>query len=95
MAHNHDAASAAFEQSPGHFVLVVWRVGMVLARSCALSAVSHLLTTGMRRKEQTARQQRLQGRQRKFAFAQGTTTIEQKVRTITADALKSLLQLVE
>jgi Transposase DDE domain len=30
---------------------------MVLARSCALSAVSHLLATGMRRKEQTVRQQ--------------------------------------
>ncbi len=30
---------------------------MVLARSCALSAVSHLLATGMRRKDQTVRQQ--------------------------------------
>lgn len=30
---------------------------MVLARSCALSAVSHLLATGMRRNEQTVRQQ--------------------------------------
>jgi uncharacterized membrane protein len=30
---------------------------MVLARSCALSAVSHLLASGMRRKEQTVRQQ--------------------------------------
>ena len=30
---------------------------MVLARSCALSAVRHLLTTGMRRHAQTVRQQ--------------------------------------
>jgi hypothetical protein len=30
---------------------------MVLARSCALSAVSHLLAVGMRRQEQTVRQQ--------------------------------------
>jgi hypothetical protein len=38
-------------------VLALWSFGMVLARSCALSAVSHLLATGMRRKEQTVRQQ--------------------------------------
>ena len=38
-------------------VLALWSLGMVLARSCALSAVSHLLATGMRRKEQTVRQQ--------------------------------------
>ena len=38
-------------------VLALWSFGMVLAHSCALSAVSHLLVTGMRRHEQTVRQQ--------------------------------------
>jgi hypothetical protein len=38
-------------------VLALWSLGMVLARSCALSAVSHLLAQGMKRKEQTVRQQ--------------------------------------
>ena len=42
---------------PQATVLALWSFGMVLARSCALSAVSHLLATGMRRKEQTVRQQ--------------------------------------
>src|SRR5439155_23875132 len=42
---------------PQATVLALWSLGMVLARSCALSAVSHLLATGMRRKEQTVRQQ--------------------------------------
>jgi hypothetical protein len=37
-------------------VLALWSFGMVLARSCALSAVSHLLATGRRRKEPTVRQ---------------------------------------
>jgi hypothetical protein len=43
---------------PQATVLAMGSLGMVLARSCALSAVSHLLATGMRRKEQTVRQQR-------------------------------------
>ena len=38
-------------------VLTLWSLGMVLARSCALSAVTHLLAKGMRRKQQTVRQQ--------------------------------------
>jgi hypothetical protein len=38
-------------------VLALWSFGMVLARSCALTAVSHFLATGMRRQEQTVRQQ--------------------------------------
>src|SRR5262252_3214246 len=42
---------------PQATVLALWSLGMVLARSCALSAVSHLLATGMHRKEQTVRQQ--------------------------------------
>jgi len=42
---------------PQATVLALWSLGMVLAHSCALSAVSHLLATGMRRKEQTVRQQ--------------------------------------
>jgi hypothetical protein len=42
---------------PQATVLALWSLGMVLARSCALSAVSHLLATGMQRKEQTVRQQ--------------------------------------
>jgi hypothetical protein len=42
---------------PQATVLALWSFGMVLARSCALSAVSHLLATGMRRHEQTVRQQ--------------------------------------
>src|SRR5438105_14293332 len=42
---------------PQATVLALWSVGMVLARSCALSAVSSLLATGMQRKEQMVRQQ--------------------------------------
>ena len=38
-------------------VLALWSFGMVLAHSCALSAVSHFLARGMKRKEQTVRQQ--------------------------------------
>jgi hypothetical protein len=45
-------------RKPQATVLALWSFGMVLARSGALSAVSHLWATGMRRKEQTVRQQR-------------------------------------
>ena len=43
---------------PQATVLALWSFGMVLARSCALTAVRHLLAKGLRRKEQTVRQQR-------------------------------------
>src|SRR5262245_50805158 len=43
---------------PQATVLALWSFGMVLARSCALTAVSHLLAKGMQREEQTVRQQR-------------------------------------
>jgi len=43
---------------PQATVLAMWSFGMVLARSCALTAVSLLLAAGMQRKEQTVRQQR-------------------------------------
>lgn len=42
---------------PQATVLAMWSFGMVLTRSCALTAVSHLLAAGMLRKEQTVRQQ--------------------------------------
>jgi hypothetical protein len=42
---------------PQATVLALWSFGMVLARSCALTAVSHLLAKGMKRQEQTVRQQ--------------------------------------
>ena len=42
---------------PQATVLALWSFGMVLARSCALSAVSSLLAAGMHRQEQTVRQQ--------------------------------------
>src|SRR5262249_2441324 len=42
---------------PQATVLALWSFGMVLARSCALTAVSHLLAKGMQRQEQTVRQQ--------------------------------------
>ena len=42
---------------PQATVLALWSFGMVLARSCALTAVSQLLAKGMKRKEQTVRQQ--------------------------------------
>ena len=42
---------------PQATVLALWSFGMVLARSCALSAVSSLLAEGTQRKEQTVRQQ--------------------------------------
>ena len=41
---------------PQATVLALWSFGMVLARSCALSAVRHLLAEGMQRNEQTVRQ---------------------------------------
>jgi Transposase DDE domain len=42
---------------PQATVLALWSLGMVLAHSCALSAVSHLLAAGTRRNAQTVRQQ--------------------------------------
>src|SRR6266699_2313451 len=42
---------------PQATVLALWSFGMVLARSCALTAVSHMLAKGMKRQEQTGRQQ--------------------------------------
>ena len=42
---------------PQATVLALWSFGMVLARSCALTAVSPLLAKGMKRQEQTVRQQ--------------------------------------
>ncbi len=42
---------------PQAMVLALWSFGMVLARSCALTAVSQMLAKGMQRKEQTVRQQ--------------------------------------
>ena len=42
---------------PQATVLALWSLGMVLARSCALTAVSQLLAAGMQRQEQTVRQQ--------------------------------------
>ena len=41
---------------PQATVLALWSCGMVLARSCALSAVSSVLAAGMQRSEQTGRQ---------------------------------------
>jgi len=43
---------------PQATVLALWSFGMVLARSCALTAVSQLLAAGRRRKAPTVRQQR-------------------------------------
>jgi Transposase DDE domain len=42
---------------PQASVLALWSVGMVLARSCALTAVSCLLAAGLERKSNTVRQQ--------------------------------------
>jgi hypothetical protein len=42
---------------PQATVLALWSLGMVLARSCALTAVSTFLAPWLRRKEQTVRQQ--------------------------------------
>lgn len=42
---------------PQATVLALWSLGMVLARSCALTAVSTFLATLLKRKEQTVRQQ--------------------------------------
>jgi hypothetical protein len=41
---------------PQATVLALWSFGLVLARSCALTAVSSLLAAGMQRNEQTVRQ---------------------------------------
>ena len=41
---------------PQALVLALWSFSMVLARSCALTAVSHFLAKGMQRQEQTVRQ---------------------------------------
>ena len=43
---------------PQATVLALWSLGMVLARSCALTAVTAFLATWLRRQEQTVRQQR-------------------------------------
>jgi hypothetical protein len=42
---------------PQAAVLALWSVGMVLARSCALTAVSLFLAQGLGRKPNTVRQQ--------------------------------------
>jgi len=42
---------------PQAAVLALWSLGMVLARSCALSAVSEVLAQGLERKPNTVRQQ--------------------------------------
>src|SRR5437870_10175397 len=42
---------------PQATVLALWSLGMVLARSCALTAVSAFLATWLKRKEPTVRQQ--------------------------------------
>lgn len=42
---------------PQATVLALWSVGMVLARSCALTAVSLFLATGLERKPNSMRQQ--------------------------------------
>src|SRR3954453_15927333 len=42
---------------PQATVLALWSLGMVLARSCALTAVSAFLPTWLHRKEDTVRQQ--------------------------------------
>jgi hypothetical protein len=42
---------------PQATVLALWSLGMVLARSCALTAVSAFLATWLHRKEPTVRQQ--------------------------------------
>ena len=44
--------------TPQATVWALWSFGMVLARSCALTAVSLLLAAGMQRTAQTVRQQR-------------------------------------
>ena len=47
--------------TPQATVLALGSVGMVLARSCALTAGSQLLAKGMQRNEQTVRQQWREG----------------------------------
>jgi hypothetical protein len=42
---------------PQAAVLALWSLGMVLARSCALSAVSEVVAQGLERKPNTVRQQ--------------------------------------
>ena len=42
---------------PQAAVLALWSLGMVLARSCALTAVAHFLAVGLGRKANTVRQQ--------------------------------------
>jgi hypothetical protein len=42
---------------PQAAVLALWSLGMVLARSCARSAVSEVLAQGLERKPNTVRQQ--------------------------------------
>ena len=44
-------------RKPQATVVALWSCGMVLARSCALTAVRHLLAKGMQRREQPVRQQ--------------------------------------
>ena len=48
-------------RTPQASVLALWSCGMVLARSCALTAVSHVWAQGLTRPEQPVRQQRRDG----------------------------------
>jgi hypothetical protein len=65
---------------PQATVLALWSFGMVLARSCALSAVSNLLAAGRQRNAQPVRQRRRAG----YYDAprnRGTTRQERRVET--------------
>ena len=71
---------------PQATVLALWSLGMVLARSCALTAVSAFLATWLGRKEPAGRQQR-----REFGYEataqRGTTRQELVVETCFAPLL--------
>jgi hypothetical protein len=72
---------------PQALVLALWSLGMVLARSCALTAVSLFLARGLERKPNTVRQQL-----REFCYeAKGKRGgPRQEVKVDTANALQTV-----
>src|SRR4030095_2385011 len=74
---------------PQATVLALWSLGMVLAQSCALSAVSVYVAMGLGRKEQTVRQQL-----REFYFEAGAKRGPKRCELHVTTCFAPLLQWV-
>ena len=74
---------------PQAAVLALWSLGMVLARSCALSAVTLVVATTFGRKEATVRQQL-----REFCYEATAKAGQQRVALVVEDCFVPLLRWV-